>query len=90
MTSLGSAVEDEESVTSLMKPETASMMLRSLGGCEGTVSGPPDRACRGDSADILVSCRLLQIVYYSCSKKNVRIIIRIVEAKVTYSGICSL
>lgn len=56
ITSLGSTVEEEDKVTSLMKPDTASMMLRSLGGCDGTVSGPPERACRGDSADMLVVC----------------------------------
>lgn len=59
MTSLGSTVDDDDKVTSLMKPETASMMLRSLGGCEGTVSGPPDRTCRGDSADIFTTYHLV-------------------------------
>lgn len=36
------------------------MMLRSLGGWEGTVSGPPDRTCRGDSADMLNERRLVE------------------------------
>lgn len=60
ITSFGSTVDEEESVTSLMKPDTASMMLRSLGGWEGTVRGPPERACRGDSADILAVYTLEQ------------------------------
>lgn len=58
ITSFGSTEDEEESVTSLMNPETASMMLRSLGGWDGTVSGPPERTCRGDSADILTNCHL--------------------------------